>query len=284
MCIIVVKPQGAKLPKNKVFENCFNHNSDGAGFAYLVNGNVHYQKGLMTFSDFKKALKSLDINKKDATMVFHFRIGTSGTNSKGLTHPFKICGDFDTMKITEGDGSVLFHNGILHDFNPPKDNVKDINDTMNFTYSIINNLPKGWENNDAIYTLVKKTIGSSKLAILKPNGLTMIGDFKKEDGCYFSNTSYKDYKIPVYNPYAQWWANNNYKTSTNYKSKYETNLNKAKSQLYGEVLTKDEFENIYPKAHIKKKYTRYGEVYLETSDGKYWEEVHMYGTTCYQEF
>ena len=206
MCIIVAKPQGVNMPSMKTLRTCFKHNHDGAGFAYLDNGNVIYKKGFMSFNSLKKALDDLDINKKETTMVFHFRIGTSGTNSKGLTHPFKICGDTETMKATEGTGSVLFHNGILADYNPSKDNKDDVNDTMLFTKNVINELPKDWETNKAILSLVKKSINSNKLAILKPNKLTLIGNFKKDKGIYYSNDSYKEYKsiytyVPKYSYY-----------------------------------------------------------------------------------
>lgn len=222
MCIIVAKPSGVAMPSWKTLQTCFKNNNDGGGFAYLHNGEVHYKKGLMSFTAFKKAIKALDIDRTDTTMVFHFRIGTSGTNSQGLTHPFKICDNFSTMKKTEGDGDVLFHNGVLYKYNPPKNNVEDINDTMNFTKKIINGLPKNWEKNDTIKLLVGDALGSSKLAILKSNGLTLLGNFEEDNGVYYSNTSYQprpkvkktewgSYYTPYYSShrgtdyYDDWW-------------------------------------------------------------------------------
>ena len=62
MCIIVSKEKGVKLPTKKILENCFNRNSDGAGFMYVKNNQVMIDKGYMTFEDFYKRLKEL---KKD---------------------------------------------------------------------------------------------------------------------------------------------------------------------------------------------------------------------------
>lgn len=285
MCIIVAKPQGVNMPSMKTLKTCFEHNHDGAGFAYLDNGNVLYQKGFMTFDSLKNALKKLDIDKKETTMVFHFRIGTAGTNSKGLTHPFKICNDTNAMKATEGKGSVLFHNGVLMDYNPSKDNKDDVSDTMLFTKKVISELPKDWETNKAILALVKKSINYNKLAILKSSGLTLIGDFKKDKGIYYSNESYKEYKTVYTSPRGNYGYYSYYdsyyplRVNTSYASdgSYRTDDLIEGSAFY----TKDEFNEKYTK--IKRKvFTGYG-YFLFTYDGKVWEETKYGNETCYEE-
>lgn len=297
MCIIVAKPQGIKMPSMKTLETCFKHNPDGSGFAYLNKGSVVYKKGFMTFEAFKNALDNLNINKQKATMVFHFRIGTSGTNSKGLTHPFKICDDTNTMKATEGKGSVLFHNGVLYDYNPSRDNKEDVNDTMIFTKTVINKLPKDWEENKAIVGLVKKAIDHNKLAILKPRGLTLIGDFSKEDGVYYSNQSYKEYDsvytyYPRHNRYGYYDFNSydddyddyydyaycDYSIIVNsYKSAYNTD-----DLIEGDYLfTKEEFKDKYPLT--KKTIDTEKGKFIFTYDGKIWEELKYGDELCYEE-
>lgn len=285
MCIIVAKPQGISMPSMKTLKTCFEHNPDGAGFAYLDNGNVVYRKGFMTFNSLKNALDELKINKKEATMVFHFRIGTAGTNSKGLTHPFRICNDTNAMKLTEGKGSVLFHNGILADYNPSKDNKDDVNDTMLFTKKVINELPKDWETNKAILSLVKKSISYNKLAILKPSGLTLIGDFKKDDGIYYSNESYKEYRTVYVSPrygyehyghYDDWDYPVRVNPQYTSKESYRTDDLMDDNYLY----TKDEFNKKY--IGFKRKIVTAHGKFLFTYDGKIWEEVKYGDEICYE--
>ena len=291
MCIIVAKPQGINMPSMKTLKTCFEHNHDGAGFAYLDNGNVVYKKGFMTFNSLKNALDKLNINKKEAIMVFHFRIGTAGTNSKGLTHPFKICSDTNAMKVTEGKGSVLFHNGILADYNPTKENKDDVNDTMLFTKKVINELPKDWETNKAILSLVKSSISYNKLAILKPNGLTLIGDFKKDNGIYYSNGSYKEYTT-VYASPRYGYGHYSYYDSFDYDD-YDYPVRISSQYLSKESYRPDDLiegNYLYTKAEFDEKYVRikrktvtgYG-TFLFTYDGKIWEELKYGGEVCYEE-
>lgn len=277
MCIIVVKPAMVEMPKMEILKRCFENNNDGAGFAYrLPNSEVHYQKGYMTFKSFKRALNKLDIDKTKATMVFHFRIGTAGTNSQGLTHPFRICDNVEDMKELKGVGDVLFHNGILSDYNPRFDEKRDVNDTMLFVEKIISKLPNKWEKNKAIKELIKNSIGHSKLAILKDTGLTMIGDFIKDGDLYFSNTSYKqsryyssyyDYGYDYDYPYSR-YSQNNYSNSGHktlvYKNgvwSYESNCKKE----YDRQKEKD--KSLYDL--VTKEGTEMGDD--ETLNVRYWE-------------
>ena len=55
MCIIAIKDKGINLPKDEILETMFRHNSDGAGFMYAKDGQVHIKKGFMTYKAFKKA-------------------------------------------------------------------------------------------------------------------------------------------------------------------------------------------------------------------------------------
>ena len=53
MCIIVYKPTGIESPSWATLHQCFDYNSDGAGFMYAENGKVYIQKGYMTWNSFK---------------------------------------------------------------------------------------------------------------------------------------------------------------------------------------------------------------------------------------
>ena len=59
MCIIVAKDRAGRLPTQDELKNCFNRNSDGAGFMYVKNDKVIIDKGYMTFNDFIKRYNKL---------------------------------------------------------------------------------------------------------------------------------------------------------------------------------------------------------------------------------
>lgn len=76
MCIIVSKEKNKNIPSREILENCFNNNSDGAGFMYVLNKNVHIEKGFMNFESFYNRIIELDkkINLKKRSLIMHFRI------------------------------------------------------------------------------------------------------------------------------------------------------------------------------------------------------------------
>lgn len=86
MCIAIHKPRGVTLPK-VVLQNCFNRNDHGAGFAVLVPGDIHVEKG---FDDFDAFFKAFEPFEKDEAII-HFRVASPGSDiSKDNCHPFVI--------------------------------------------------------------------------------------------------------------------------------------------------------------------------------------------------
>lgn len=223
MCIICVKEKGVKLPTKDCFQTMFNRNSDGAGFAYVnADGKTVVKKGFMTFNSFYKAVKSVSksIDTLDTPMIFHFRIGTAGTNSKGLTHPFVLHSSYDAMKNTDyvTDKGVMFHNGILMDFESKDIKLYDVNDTMVFVRTVINQLPKDWYRNKHLKYMLSVLIGSSKLAFMIDGKIILIGKFinDTETGLKFSNSTYqKLYDYGYYNQNSYWQSWYADKSSTN---------------------------------------------------------------------
>ena len=117
MCIIIVKPKGRELPSNEIFENCWKHNYHGAGFMYHINNKVIIVKGFMTLYDFLKRMSSIknEINILDTTMVFHFRISTSGNIDKGNCHPYPVSLDTNKLRLVNCETNLaVAHNGIIH--------------------------------------------------------------------------------------------------------------------------------------------------------------------------
>ena len=45
MCVICYKPKGIAFPEERILQNCFDNNPDGAGFMWPENGKVHIRKG-----------------------------------------------------------------------------------------------------------------------------------------------------------------------------------------------------------------------------------------------
>ncbi len=190
MCIIVVKPTGQALPSWDILENCFLNNPDGAGFMYSTSGEVQIEKGFTTFKKLKKAIEALKIDTTDTSMVFHFRIGTSGGNTPENTHPFPVTENISAMrKLKMHTNLGVAHNGVI-DVLPRK---KDISDTMEY---IASQLAPLYQLQRDFYKMKagKKLIYNatmSKLAFLDSAGkIETIGKFETVDGILYSNTSY----------------------------------------------------------------------------------------------
>lgn len=199
MCIIVAKDKKSKLPSMDTLETCFNHNSDGAGIMYVDKGQVVIDKGFMTFKELKKRLevlyKKFD-NFKNKALVMHFRIGTSGTNTRENTHPYCISDNYKELHKTKVlcDLGVV-HNGIINQYTPIK-NKHNTNDTQEFIMKyltpIYNHYKTFYKNKYILEGL--EDITNSRLVFLDTNeNLYYVGDFVEENGVKYSNTSYKPY-------------------------------------------------------------------------------------------
>jgi len=201
MCIICAKPAGIKLPDDSTIRRMFNHNRDGAGIMYTINGKVKIVKGLMTvdsvFAELDAIRKKIDVDKE--AMVLHFRIGTAGGNIPANTHPYPITDSLHLLQKLETITDVgVAHNGII-DITPRQ---KNINDTMEYIMSQLAPLkravPKFYENKD-LMLMVKNAI-SSKMAFLTADRfIYTIGDFIEDDGLLYSNSSYLGYDYRSYN-------------------------------------------------------------------------------------
>ena len=209
MCIIVVKPKHKKLQDKALLERCFKSNKDGAGYMFVNKENdvVEIKKGFMNFDGFYKAVCE-DYKKyklKDQTLVMHFRIGTSGTNSKENTHPYCISSDYRDLHKTKVRTSLgMVHNGVINQYTPI-DNKHNTNDTQEFIMKYIaplyHNYKDFYRNNYILEGL--GDITNSRLVFLNGNEeLFYVGDFEEEKGVKYSNGTYKSYS---YFQYGNWW-------------------------------------------------------------------------------
>ena len=178
MCIIAVQPKGKKISR-KTLQNCWDNNNDGAGLMYSVNGEIIVKKELHSFDKFMQYKN--DADKHNVNIVIHFRISTSGGVNLLNCHPFKV-----------NNNLHFCHNGML-DIIVPKNST--INDTQIYNNTILRNLPKNWQRNNAIIQLVEQSIGNrNKFVLLDEVGMFYIineGAGNWDSGCWYSNTSYQ---------------------------------------------------------------------------------------------
>lgn len=197
MCIAIGKPMGIDLPSETILQNCWNNNSDGAGFAFAVNGNVFIKKGFMTFDSFKAALRNADrvYNLKKCGVLLHFRIATHGARDASMTHPFPINSDEGALKKIEyiSDYAII-HNGIISLTGYETSMSKGLSDTAIFIQKYLTKIStnKYWFKNHANIELIENLI-DSKMAILSKTGeIKFTSGFQKVNGVYYSNSSYND--------------------------------------------------------------------------------------------
>jgi hypothetical protein len=165
--------------------NCWNANDDGAGIAWIENGEVKMRKGFMCLEDFMRFYATVDV----LPHVVHFRIGTSGGNVPELTHPFLIDKDSPLDLEYHGDGGVLFHNGVLSSW---KEMARD------YYLRTLSRTPDGPFSDTRALAVVLNTIGVNALrfvdgryVVVTPKGFEYWGDFNEEDGILFSGHSFR---------------------------------------------------------------------------------------------
>jgi len=186
MCIIAIKKSGTPIDWN-MLDTCDLNNPDGAGYAYATTDGVVISKGYFGNDEIERAIKAEGIDTTALTMIFHFRIATHGAVNEGTCHPFPMTSDVDALTATDVIAPIaVAHNGII----PRMPNDKDLSDTMLFIRDYM--APLGDSiNKDAVRNLISK-LAASKLAIMTPENLYLIGDFIDKDGWLFSNDTYKE--------------------------------------------------------------------------------------------
>lgn len=195
MCIIIAKDKIGRLPTEKELKNAFEYNNDGAGFMYVDNGKVVIDKGYMTYDSFLKHYKSL-LNKynnfKNKSLVIHCRIGTSGRNTKGNTHPYPITDNQKALKTRHlsREPIGIAHNGIIRGYGT----ATGLNDTQEYIskylYPLYFHYRDFYKNKDMLYQIEQAT--NSKFAILDKNDkIYYVGEFIDDNGLNFSNNTYK---------------------------------------------------------------------------------------------
>lgn len=193
MCVIAFSPKGVDIPTEKQLKDMWEHNPDGAGYAYVnKKGKVVYRKGFMTFESLLKELEAPE-RFKNTNFAIHFRIGTSGKNDMATCHPFPLSTNFGELRKSEGETeAVLFHNGILSDGGIVSPLASD---TQDFVVAMAPLLKKFNKSKARDHFIGELTKGNRLLILYKNNTFKMYGDWKKDGDLWVSNLSYKyDYK------------------------------------------------------------------------------------------
>lgn len=190
MCVIAFSPKGTDIPTEQQIKQMWNHNPDGAGYAYVSKkGKVIYRKGFMNLNELLKELEAPE-RFKNTNFAIHFRIGTSGENDRATCHPFPISTTFGELRKTEGEtDSVLFHNGILSDGGLASPLASD---TQDFVIAMAPLLQKYNRSKTRDYFIGELTKGSRLLILYKNNVFKMFGDWHKDGDIWVSNLNYKN--------------------------------------------------------------------------------------------
>lgn len=212
MCIICIKKHDKPFPSDKTLRICFENNPDGAGFMYIKDDKVVINKGYMKFKHLLKGLtdaKLLD----NQTVIYHFRIATSGGETAKQCHPFPLSGkDKDLMSLSIETDIGFAHNGILDIVKP----TKTLSDTMVFIKKILSGKSVRdhvFNMKSSVFKLIRTVSEGSRLVFLNHKHFVYTGSWTtdKETGLLFSNSTYEN---------THWYS---YKAQGKNISYYDTN-------------------------------------------------------------
>jgi len=230
MCVIIVKPIGAKLPDKNTLKNCWNNNSNGAGYAIVKDNHIKLRKGFLKFKRLLQALEQEHITE-DEMVLLHFRTATAGLIDAGNTHPFVITTSNQILRQTEIDTTriVVAHNGVLTGLGQDK----KLSDTQMFIKQFLadEHIYKALYESPAVQRLIGEYITTDKLAFLDyKKGVLLIGEFEKHEGCLYSNGDYKKREKIAF------FGNNNWK---------EFNYNTVNNNAFGKKVWNDNHQCEY---------------------------------------
>ena len=189
MCVIAFSPKGTDIPSIQQIKQMWQHNPDGAGYAYVnKKGKVVFKKGFMTLDSLLADLEAPE-RFKSTNFALHFRIGTSGKNDQATCHPFPVSNCFGDLRKTSGEAdSVLFHNGVLSKGGVASPLASDTQDFVIAMYPLFRKFNRSKARDYFIEELIE---GSRLLVLYKNNAFKMFGKWEKDGDIWVSNLQYK---------------------------------------------------------------------------------------------
>lgn len=210
MCQIILKPQGLKVPVDRM-RTVFRMNSDGWGImAFNPDSTLTVVKKPIktwnqggvdaTFEEFVKAYEQFE----DRTIGIHFRNRTHGEIDDENTHPYPV------LLRSQGHPIDLYlmHNGVIHGMGTPG---KDKSDTYEYIEKFLRPMfvkyPGAWRD-PQFMELVEDHVGSSnKLLLFGDDGTIMTVNEKagdSEGGVWYSNQQGKFHNYSGYTETGKW--------------------------------------------------------------------------------
>ena len=183
MCVAVYKPANSIITRESA-HNCWETNSDGAGFMFVENGKLRVYKGFTTFKKFWRRYDHEMTRMSHPKTVLHFRIKTHGKVDFNNCHPHQV-----------NESVALVHNGVMS-------NVKikdtDFSDTYHFA-KMLREMPANFMSSEPCMELILNYIGhTSKVILMNNQNQVMIINEKsgtwdggEENKVWYSNTSFK---------------------------------------------------------------------------------------------
>ena len=206
MCIIVYKPKKQNLPSKEILHNCFERNGDGIGYTFTLNNKVVIKKGYFDFNKFYEDVTNDFKRFKlfDKNMILHFRISTSVAINEYKTHPFVLTSQKEHIEHKNVFcGYSVVHNGVLYDY----EKKNGYTDTQNFILDFLSPLLRRFNydfSDTLLQHIIKTELRTSKICVLSYNDdVLKVGDFIKDNGIYYSNTSYKKWEYKPINKTCQ---------------------------------------------------------------------------------
>ena len=188
MCVIIYIPVGQQISKSEL-QDAWIVNSDGAGFAVIINKQIHYEKGFMNFSDYYQAIKKYI---GGFPLVLHFRISTSNVINEVQTHPFELHNK--TGLIGNTHNPLICMNGVISG----QVEYKGMNDTMSYiqdhaqAFQIIAD-----NNSEDLLNIIADSTGC-KWCIITPDTVLISDNFTEYKGRYYSNKNHLNTYKTVY--------------------------------------------------------------------------------------
>ena len=186
MCIIIYKPQGVDVPKDRLLQSNLKH-PHGSGIAWADGKRVKIKKG---FNDFGAFLDHYKKVKKYACII-HFRYMTEGKEQASNCHPFQL-----------GKSLAVAHNGTIRGIDGVSE---DVSDTRAFVTNYLRPMIKmkpNWAYTQSgqrwMKTIINANNATNKLCFMNRHGTPAfvngdLGHWSME--CWYSNKTYIKPKI-----------------------------------------------------------------------------------------
>ncbi len=200
MCLIAVSGKGQKKYSEffiEALKKASITNTDGIGYSYKRDKSpekVWISKGFKDFDKFIACLKHKRLKDEDELIV-HLRIGNKGAKTSDMNHPFVLSTDTDEILANNEyvKGTTMCHNGTFHEYSEHNSNLSDTFFFIKSFMGIPEILKLLKRDKDLFKDVFKRILLRNRLAFIFNDStpLVLLGEFKEDQGYFFSNDSYK---------------------------------------------------------------------------------------------